>query len=652
MTRVARYGWAFALLLAATGLGAVALAQYIGAVPLALGRDLHWLASAVAAGCCVAAYCAGRGALRYGLVVLSLFAGGASALLVMQAVALRGFRQAGLADLVPLALILTQLWVAGVVHWRAGFLRGVGLLFAVIGPVRLVIVLALMAATAIAGLDRATGPAFALQACAALGLGSINLLSVLALCRLDAPFEGVPRLSPLLWAMVVLLASALFSTFAMERMPHSAAEVAYLFGARTFSEGALWAPAPPVPLLAGLDYDGLVLAQDRWFAATPPGWPAILALGDLAGLRWLVNPVLGGLIVLLAHSLATRLGGRDVAALAAALLATSPWLISLSASFMPNVLTIALTLLAWRLLVVEAKPWNAVMLALFAGLALGWAFAARPVEALVIGAVTGLWLLRPFPAGLGRVVTYSVGFLTAGAALFLQGWIAAGDPVALLDLPGELMDWAGQGDTASRLAGLLNAGHILAAVNAEAFGWSIGSLTLLWLALIAGRPAGYRAAMLAVLAVLGAATVVGGAIAWDAGLVPLALLGAGGLLWLSERAAAAKLGAGPVLGAAWVLCLFALLVFVPWRGVTQPDRGTGLHGDVAAAAASGTFGSALVFVRTGRDIGAAFALNDPFLREGRPIFLRHLDDETNAAAAAVMPDRDVVYFDADTGEIR
>ena len=89
-----------------------------------------------------------------------------------------------------------------------------------------------------------------------------------------------------------------------------------------------------------------------------------------------------------------------------------------------------------------------------------------------------------------------------------------------------------------------------------------------------------------------------------------------------------------------------------WRGALKYYNYADFRAEVPKAAASGTFGSALVFVKTDRDIGTAFALNDPFLREGRPIFLRDLGPEANGATIAAMPSRDVVYFDADTGQIR
>ena len=115
---------------------------------------------------------------------------------------------------------------------------------------------------------------------------------------------------------------------------------------------------------------------------------------------------------------------------------------------------------------------------------------------------------------------------------------------------------------------------------------------------------------------------------------------------------AAKFDGTRAMSALWVLCLFGLLVFTPWRGATKYHNYADFRAEVPAAAATGAFGSALVFVKTDRDIGTAFALNDPFLREGRPIFLRDLGAEQNRAAADAMPDRDVVYFNADTGEIR
>ncbi|MEZ5867819.1 MAG: hypothetical protein R3D46_04865 [Defluviimonas denitrificans] len=46
--------------------------------------------------------------------------------------------------------------------------------------------------------------------------------------------------------------------------------------------------------MPGLDYYLIEVKDGRWFSATLPGWPAVLALGALLGLPWIVNPLLAG----------------------------------------------------------------------------------------------------------------------------------------------------------------------------------------------------------------------------------------------------------------------------------------------------------------------------------------------------------------------
>ena len=73
---------------------------------------------------------------------------------------------------------------------------------------------------------------------------------------------------------------------------YQADEGTYLFQARCAANGRLSVALPPVPEHL-LDYEYHVIANGKWFGKYPYGWPAVLALGTLANLEWLVNPLLG-----------------------------------------------------------------------------------------------------------------------------------------------------------------------------------------------------------------------------------------------------------------------------------------------------------------------------------------------------------------------
>jgi hypothetical protein len=66
--------------------------------------------------------------------------------------------------------------------------------------------------------------------------------------------------------------------------------VAYLFQAKTFALGRLWAPAPAVPAFFREEF--VLIFHGHWFSKYPPGWAVPLSLGVLARVPWLTGPVL------------------------------------------------------------------------------------------------------------------------------------------------------------------------------------------------------------------------------------------------------------------------------------------------------------------------------------------------------------------------
>src|SRR5205814_1786373 len=93
--------------------------------------------------------------------------------------------------------------------------------------------------------------------------------------------------------------------------------------AKVFALGRLWVPTPQLPEF--FVHEFVVMRDGRWFAKYPPGFPAILSLGVLAGVPWLVNPVAAALAVLATFRLGAASHGRGTALVAALLLGLSPF---------------------------------------------------------------------------------------------------------------------------------------------------------------------------------------------------------------------------------------------------------------------------------------------------------------------------------------
>ena len=99
----------------------------------------------------------------------------------------------------------------------------------------------------------------------------------------------------------------------LERAPHVQDSVTYLFQAQTLARGRLTAPAPPLAEAEATPHfaqEFLLVRHGRWFGKYTPGYPAVLALGVLAGAPWLVNPMLAALAVAVMFPLSKELTGH------------------------------------------------------------------------------------------------------------------------------------------------------------------------------------------------------------------------------------------------------------------------------------------------------------------------------------------------------
>src|SRR5581483_557411 len=145
-------------------------------------------------------------------------------------------------------------------------------------------------------------------------------------------------------AIWVTSVAALLCLLSYQAHPHIPDEVAYLLHARFLATGAWSLPAPPIR--PAFEIYLMQFRSDQWFAATPPGWPAMLSLGVRLGVPWLVNPVLAGLNILLSYLVIQELFDRHMARVAVLLLAVSPWFLFMGMNFMTHTYTLPCALAA------------------------------------------------------------------------------------------------------------------------------------------------------------------------------------------------------------------------------------------------------------------------------------------------------------------
>ena len=275
-------------------------------------------------------------------------------------------------------------------------------------------------------------------------VGLLAIASRVAARQVDAAWLAVTRrvmaVRPAVFIGVVTLfafvATIVFAVYCFGRGPHNSDEVAQLFHAKMLLHGRLSLPPDPNPEFFGMDN---MIEQGRWYSQFPIGGPAFLALGMAFGSAWLVNPILLALSVMCLYGFVRRTYDESTARATALLFALCPFALFMSASFMNHVPVLWLTTVALMQLAVwaDAASWrDAARAAALMGLALGVAFAIRPLDALVVALVIGvaqLDVIRGRPGGvhLRSLAGQMVAGLIPVAILFVVNARTNGAPLRL-----------------------------------------------------------------------------------------------------------------------------------------------------------------------------------------------------------------------------
>ncbi len=233
----------------------------------------------------------------------------------------------------------------------------------------------------------------------------------------------------LLICALAAVATAAISYFAFERLAHLEDEVAYLFQARTMAMGRLTVPSPSQPDAFWTPF--VLDHRGQRFGKYPPGWPAVLGLGELAGLAWLVNPLLSALALYLVYRLGRTLYDERVGLVAATLGLLSPLFLVLGASYLSHMVA-----LVWLLLFSLWFVWTAQgrsgSYAIGAGLALGLVFLTRSLTAVAFAAPFALYALvqvvRREQEYWPRYLLVALGGGAVALLLPVYQWAITGDP--------------------------------------------------------------------------------------------------------------------------------------------------------------------------------------------------------------------------------
>lgn len=527
----------------------------------------------------------------------------------------------------------------------------------------------LVAASALQLLHLLTAALFALD----LDAGALSWLQRSAERMSEAGSSSAPsepradRLGWLLAGGVTLLAAGL-SVWSYQRHPHVPDEVAYYLQARYFAAGLGSLPAPAVP--EAFETYLLWVVGGRWVSPFPPAWPALLAVGFVLRVPWMVNALLAGLNVVLAQGLLRQFYPRRVARLASVLLALSPWSLFLAMSWMSHTSSLTATLLAARA-VARMRRSSSAAWGLPAGAAIGWVSLTRPLESVIVAGGLGLWSLgargrrlRFFPtlvfaaATLATVsLNLSYNRLVTGSATrfpvheYMEQMFGRGtNRLGFGADRGPSWEGADPFPGHGALDVLVNVNLNVFQLNTELLGWAAGSLLPVAAFIVIGR---LRRADRWMVFVIGSVVAVQalywypggsdfGARYWYLCAVPLAALSARGIDLVAEKAARRGTVEGlRVYAAVALLSAASLLVFVPWRAADKYHRYRGMRPDLRTLAAVYPWHDALVAIQGEQhpDYASAVVYNPLDPSGPGPLFVRDRGHATRERLIEAFPAR-------------
>lgn len=424
-------------------------------------------------------------------------------------------------------------------------------------------------------------------------------------------------------------------------------------------------PAPSVP--EAFEVYLMAVKGDQWYPVPPPGWSIILAVGAFFGVPWLVNPFLAGLNLLLIYLLLRQLYSPRTARIAVFLLAFSPWYLFLGMSFMTHVFALTCALLS-ALAVVRARRDGKSVWAWLGGFALGMVMLVRPLEAVAMAGLLGLWSIglggkRLKISGIAGLV---LGSMIVGGGGLLYNAALTGNPLefpinAYLDRqfgvnsnalgfgPDRGMGWAIDPNPGhSPIDALINTNLNISTLNTELFGWSIGSFLLIAVFFCLAKFQRSDYLMLAVVVVIYGLHFFyyfsGGpdfsARYWFLMIAPLLALTARGVQLLAKTFAEAGFRLFAVITA---LCLMTVINFIPWRAVDKYHNFRGMRPDIRYLAEKHNFGRSLILVQGNQhpDYDSAMVYNPINLQADAPVYAWDRDASTREKLLAAYSDRPV-----------
>jgi hypothetical protein len=177
-------------------------------------------------------------------------------------------------------------------------------------------------------------------------------------------------------------------------------EGVYCFQARCLQHGELFVRPPASVPAAALRFNNHVLYEGKWYGKYPFGWPAVLLIGTVMHLEWLINPLLGLVLIWITYKISAEISPPHEHGYSAILLAFSAFFTLNVLGTMSHVLSALLlagaTLCYLRHVATKRFSWLVGMLACVSASGLVRPFTAACMG-IVLAAAAALSLRREIP---------------------------------------------------------------------------------------------------------------------------------------------------------------------------------------------------------------------------------------------------------------